>query len=209
MKHQKTAAPAEPVPRTPASMTKRPTCGQWVKNERYKLEANVFVWTMMSVLIWGMVLFLRVERRVLQGTLVHAPHDSLPSQWARSASAINSYVSGGTSSHMASVKQSKPAVRKRPVTRTVKPSTRNGRATHRRATWFFWTDPGLSCGAALASRETTYLLNLRNGHYCDQVNLTTFVQRIRAHEYADGAFQAGRAGKTTPTQCTEAHHRGP
>jgi hypothetical protein len=38
-------------------MTQCPTCGQWIKNERYKLEANVFVWTVMTVLVWGMVLF--------------------------------------------------------------------------------------------------------------------------------------------------------
>lgn len=38
-------------------MTKCPTCGQLIKSEREKLSANVVVWTSMTVLIWGMVLF--------------------------------------------------------------------------------------------------------------------------------------------------------
>jgi hypothetical protein len=96
---------------------------------------------------------------------------------------------------MASVKQSKPAVRKRPVTRTVKPSTKKrSRDTSPRHVVLL-DRSGTLVRRCTASRETTYLLNLRNGHYYDQVNLTTFVQRIRAHEYADGAFPGWACGK--------------
>ena len=38
-------------------MTKCPTCGQRVESEREKLGEKVFVFTSMTVLVWGMVLF--------------------------------------------------------------------------------------------------------------------------------------------------------
>lgn len=38
-------------------MKKCPTCGQIVETERDKTKVNVFTWTTMTILVWGMTLF--------------------------------------------------------------------------------------------------------------------------------------------------------